>query len=81
LPSDTYDIDDEGLRLLANLEQHYASWIEAERILMPGRLAWKTVSARDYLYCFVNGRGLGRALSHHASATNFFRGGRAVTGI
>jgi hypothetical protein len=44
-----YRIDDEGLRLLANLEQHYAAWVEAERILLPGRLSWKTVSGRDVL--------------------------------
>lgn len=58
----SYDIDDEGLRLLANLEQHYASWIEAARVALPGRLAWKTVAGREYLYRITNGRGHGRSL-------------------
>ena len=54
--SANYEIDDEGLRLLANLEQHYASWVDASRVLLPGRLAWKAVAAREYLYRIVNGR-------------------------
>jgi hypothetical protein len=69
LRSITYDIDDEGLRLLANLEQHYASWIEAARLLLPGRLAWKTVAAREYLYRIVNGRGHGRSLGARCAET------------
>ena len=58
----SYDVDDESLRLLANLEQHYTAWIDAERVLLPGRLAWKTVGARDYLYRLTHGRGNGRSL-------------------
>jgi hypothetical protein len=69
LLSGSYEIDDEALRLLVNLQQHYASWIEAERILLPGRLAWKTVGARDYLYCLVNGRGLGHSLGPRSAET------------
>ncbi len=64
-----YDFDDESLRLLANLEQHYATWIDAERVLMPGRLAWKTVSGRDYLYCLSDGRGNGRSLGPRSPET------------
>jgi hypothetical protein len=69
LVSIDYAIDDESLRLLANLEQHYASWIEAERVLLPGRLAWKTVADRDYLYRLTNGRGDGRSLGPRSPKT------------
>jgi hypothetical protein len=69
LISINYEIDDEGLRLLANLEQHYASWVDASRVLLPGRLAWKTVAAREYLYRIVNGRGDGRSLGPRSSET------------
>ena len=65
----SYDIDDESLRLLANLEQHYAVWIDAERILLPGRLAWKTVADRNYLYRLTNGRGDGRSLGPRSPET------------
>ncbi len=64
-----YDINDEGLRLLVNLEQHYATWIDASRLLIPGRLAWKTVAGREYLYCLVNGRGDGRSLGPRSAET------------
>jgi hypothetical protein len=64
-----YEIDDEGLRLLANLEQHYHAWLEARRSLLPGRLTWKTVSGSDYLYCIVNGRGDGRSLGPRSAET------------
>jgi hypothetical protein len=69
LISNSYDIDDESLRLLANLEQHYAAWIDAERVLLPGRLAWKTVAERDYLYRLTNGRGHGRSLGPRSPKT------------
>ena len=65
----TYDIDDEGLRLLANLEQHYAGWVEAARVALPGRLTWKTVSGREYLYRITNGRGNGRSLGARSAET------------
>lgn len=64
----SYEIDDESLRLLANLEQHYAAWLDAERVLVPGRLAWKTVAERDYLYR-LNGRSEGRSLGPHSAKT------------
>jgi hypothetical protein len=69
LISATYEIDDESLRLLANLEQHYAAWIDAERILLPGRLAWKSVAGKDYLYRLTNGRGDGRSLGARSPTT------------
>jgi hypothetical protein len=65
----TYTIDDEGLRLLANLEQRYGIWMQAERVLVPGRLAWKTISGRDYLYRLTNGRGDGRSLGPRSPGT------------
>lgn len=65
----TYDFDDEALRLLANLEQRYAAWMDAERVLIPGRLAWKTVSGNEYLYRIANGRGDGRSLGPRSLET------------
>jgi hypothetical protein len=65
----TYELDDEALRLLANLEQRYAAWMDAERILVPGRLAWKSVSGTDYLYCIIDGRGNGRSLGPRSAET------------
>ena len=64
-----YEIGDESLRLLANLEQHYASWADAARVLLPGRLAWKTVDGRDYLYRLLNGKGHGRSLGPRSEET------------
>jgi hypothetical protein len=60
------------LRLLANLEQRYAAWMDAERVTLPGRLAWKTIAGKDYLYRIVNGRGNGRSLGtwYAASTAN-----------
>jgi hypothetical protein len=64
-----YEFDDEALRLLANLEQRYAAWMDAERILSPGRLVWKTASGADYLYRIVDGRGNGRSLGPRSPET------------
>jgi hypothetical protein len=41
-----YEIDDEGRRLLVNLQQHYEEWTDAQRASMQyarGRLTWKTI--------------------------------------
>ncbi|HEX4025286.1 MAG TPA: GSU2403 family nucleotidyltransferase fold protein [Steroidobacteraceae bacterium] len=65
----SYALDDEALRLAANLEQRYVAWMDAERILVPGRLAWKTVSGTDYLYRITNGRGDGRSLGPRSPKT------------
>jgi hypothetical protein len=69
LSSATYEIDDEGLRLLANLEQHYTRWLDAARTLLPGRLIWKTVAGNEYLYRIVDGRGNGRSLGPRSAET------------
>lgn len=65
----SYELDDEALRLAANLEQRYVAWMDAERILVPGRLTWKTVSGTDYLYRIINGRGDGRSLGPRSPQT------------
>jgi hypothetical protein len=65
----SYEIDDESLRLLANLEQHYTAWIDAEGVVRSGRLAWKTVGAADYLYRLTDGRGNGRSLGPRSPET------------
>jgi hypothetical protein len=67
--SAAYEVDDEGLRLLANLEQHYASWIEAARAILPGRLTWKAIAGREYLYRIADGRGNGRSLGPRSAET------------
>lgn len=57
--------NDEQRRLLANLAQFYDAWISAERSLRelpPGRLAWKRVSGREYLYQIVDRQGNGKSL-------------------
>jgi len=62
-------ISDEGLRVLSNLAQHYDAWIEAERAVSPGRLAWKTVDERDYLYRITDSRGNGKSLGRRDAST------------
>ena len=47
----------------------YTAWMDAERVLLPGRLAWKTVSGTDYLYRIVDGRGNGRSLGRRSAET------------
>jgi hypothetical protein len=69
LNSVNYEIGDEPLRLLANLEQHYEAWMDAERVLLPGRLAWKTVGEGEYLYRLTDGRGNGRSLGPRSPQT------------
>jgi hypothetical protein len=62
-------MDDEALRLLTNLAQRYSTWLDAQRVLISGRLAWKTVSGHDYLYRVVDGNGNGRSLGPRSEAT------------
>lgn len=79
----SYPIDDEGLRLIANLEQHYGAWLDSARILVPGRLAWKTVGDHDYLYRIVNGKGNGRSQGPRSTETEalFEAGQRAQQSV
>lgn len=62
MSADVLTIDESAIRLMANLEQHYAGWLQAERIVAPGRLTWKTVAEKEYLYRIVDGAGNGRSL-------------------
>ena len=62
-------INDEGQRLLANLAQHYEVWRDAVRSLAQGRLQWKTVAGRDYLYRIVDSAGNGTSLGPRSEAT------------
>lgn len=43
-------INDEGLRLLSNIEAHYDNWLQAERIIKEGSLQWKKSGGNEYLY-------------------------------
>ncbi len=57
--------NDEQRRLLTNLAQFYDAWISAERSLreLPsGRLAWKRVGGREYLYQILDRNGNGKSL-------------------
>ena len=67
--SAAYQVTDEGLRLIANLEQHYATWLDSARALLPGRLAWKKVGDGEYLYRIVDGKGNGRSQGPRSAAT------------
>lgn len=58
-----------ALRALANLAQSYQTWVTNAKILAPGRLAWKTVSGRDYLYRIVDGKGNGTSLGPRNAST------------
>lgn len=62
-------INDEGQRLLVNLAQHYEVWLDASRVLAKGRLQWKTVAGKDYLYRIVDSRGNGTSLGPRGSQT------------
>ena len=52
---------DEKQRVVLNLQQLYASWIEVERAFMalPYGMKWKTIAGRDYLYEIADRRGNG----------------------
>lgn len=62
-------INDEGQRLLVNLAQHYDAWIGASRSLFPGRLQWKTISDKDYLYRIADNVGNGSSLGRRSEET------------
>jgi len=69
---DPYRINDEGRRVLVNLAQHYDEWmltIREQRHIAKGRLTWKTISNRDYLYSIVDGRGNGTSLGPRSTET------------
>lgn len=69
---DPYRINDEGRRVLVNLAQHYDEWMlttREQRRIAKGRLTWKTVSSRDYLYSIVDGRGNGTSLGPRSAET------------
>ena len=55
---------DEETRLLVNLEQQYAVWMDAERVLfgLAYNLKWKTVGGTDYLYEIIDRQGNGKSL-------------------
>jgi hypothetical protein len=63
--------DEEQVRVLVNLRQHYEVWMEAERSLarLPYGMVWKTVSGKDYLYETRDRRGNGRSLGPRGPAT------------
>jgi hypothetical protein len=72
LKIDPFQINDEGRRLLVNLAQHYDEWMINVRELRgfaKGRLTWKTVASRDYLYSVVDGRGNGTSLGPRSAET------------
>lgn len=51
----------DALRISVNLAQHYDAWIAAARTRNEiGRLHWKTVNGKDYLY---------RAIGHHGATS------------
>lgn len=59
----------ESIRTLANLAQNYAIWLRDARVVEPGRLAWKRVGDREYLYCIRDGQGNGSSLGPRSADT------------
>jgi hypothetical protein len=55
--------NDEQLKVLANLEQHYDVWIDAKRQIfkMPYGFQWKNINGTDYLYERINREGNGKS--------------------
>ncbi|MEQ9332076.1 MAG: GSU2403 family nucleotidyltransferase fold protein [Thalassobaculum sp.] len=66
-----HPFSDEQLRVAANLQQHYETWIETERALaaLPYGMLWKTVSGRSYLYAMADRRGNGTSLGPRSPET------------
>lgn len=62
----------EQLRVLNDLSSLYRAWSEQERAWRSfgGRLTWKTISAKDYLYVITDGKGNGRSLGPASAATH-----------
>lgn len=65
------EIPAEGLRVVANMESHYESWLSAQRTIRHGRLRWKTSRGHQYLYQMTPGtcneRSLGQRSPHTES--------------
>jgi hypothetical protein len=62
-------INEEAQRLLVNLDQHYDVWRNASRTLAEGRLQWKRIDNKEYLYRIVDSAGNGRSLGPRAPDT------------
>lgn len=62
---------DEQLRAAANLEQHYAAWVDAARQAgaLPYGMRWKAVSGREYLYEILDREGNGKSLGRRSPET------------
>lgn len=69
LQINSMDLPASAPRIIANLSQRYATWLAAERVVAPGRLTWKTVSGREYLYRIVDGAGNGTSLGARSPET------------
>jgi hypothetical protein len=63
--------NDEQLRVVANLNQYYGSWIDAARRQrsLHYRMAWKLRRGRHYLYKIVDSRGSGTSLGPRSAQT------------
>lgn len=64
-------INDEQLRVLANLESAYDTWIQAERALpvLKPWLAWRSSRGHEYLYELRNRGGYGKSLGPRSPET------------
>lgn len=59
----------DALRFVANMDSHYDTWLAAKRTLHAGRLHWKTVHGRRYLYR-VSKTGSAHSLGPHSPSTD-----------
>ena len=64
--------DDERLRAAINLQDAYSAWLDAKRTRHAhhGRMAWKRVSGRNYLYKLFGKAGNGRSLGPESEETH-----------
>jgi hypothetical protein len=72
-----YTLDQQ--RAAVNLGDAYDAWMEAERATFQGRLRWKTVAGKDYLYHLRKGSDTGTSLGPRSAETEQrFAEGRAL---
>ena len=70
-PPSLAPFSDEKQRVVLNLQQLYASWLEVERGLrkLPYGMKWKTISGYDYLYDVADRQGNGRSQGRRSAET------------
>ena len=61
---------EEQRRVAINLAQYYDTWLQALRELKKlGRLAWKNINDKDYLYSITDTKGNAKSLGARSKET------------